>query len=55
MRPETKERADTTIGSVVRGSFTFYQAIAGDLEEGGMKRRRKRRCFQFASVSLKQG
>lgn len=38
MRPETKERADTTAGSVLRGSFTFYQATAGDVEEGGMKR-----------------
>ncbi len=31
MRPETKERADTIIGSVLRGSFTFYQATAGDM------------------------
>lgn len=32
MRPETKERADTNVGSVLRGSFTFYQATAGDME-----------------------
>lgn len=38
MRPETKERADTTVGLVLRGSFTFYQATAGDVEEGGMKK-----------------
>lgn len=25
MRPETKERADTIIGSVLRGSFTLYR------------------------------
>lgn len=31
MRPETKERPDTIIGSVLRGSFTFYQATAGDM------------------------
>lgn len=31
MRPETKERADTITGSVLRGSFTFYQATAGDM------------------------
>lgn len=31
MRLETKERADTIIGSVLRGSFTFYQATAGDM------------------------
>lgn len=34
MRPETKERADTIIGSVLRGSFTFYQATAGDMRWG---------------------
>lgn len=34
MRPETKERADTIIGSVLRGSFTFYQATAGDMGVG---------------------
>lgn len=31
MRPETKERADTIIGSALRASFTFYQATAGDM------------------------
>lgn len=31
MRAETKERADTIICSVLRGSFTFYQATAGDM------------------------
>jgi len=31
MRPETKERADTFIGSVLRGSFTLCQATAGDM------------------------
>lgn len=41
MRPETKERADTTVGPVLRGSFTFYQATAGDVEEGGMRRGRE--------------
>lgn len=65
MRPETKERADTTVGSVLRGSFTFYQATAGDVEEGGMRREReegerrrkrlgKKGCFQFASFSQKK-
>lgn len=34
MRAETKERADTITGSVLRGSFTFYQATAGDMGRG---------------------
>lgn len=38
MRPETKERADTIIGHVLRGSFTLYQATAGDMR--GERRRR---------------
>lgn len=41
MRPETKERADTIIGSVLRGSFTLYQATAGDMR--GERRRWKQR------------
>lgn len=50
MRPETKEGADTAVGSLLRGSFTFYQATAGDVEEGGMKRGgRGGGCFQFVS------
>lgn len=31
MRPETKERADTIIDSVLRGSFTLCRATAGDM------------------------
>lgn len=42
MRPETKERADTITGSVLRGSFTFYQATAGDMR-GGMEAESKQR------------
>lgn len=39
MRPETKEMADTIIGWVLRGSFTFYPATAGDTGgRGGGKR-----------------
>lgn len=38
MRPETKERADTIIGPVLRGSFTFYQATAGDMGGSGWRR-----------------
>lgn len=41
MRPETKERADTIIGSVLRGSFTLYQATAGDMR--GERRRWEQR------------
>lgn len=41
MRPETKERADTIIGSVLKGSFTLYQATAGDMR--GERRRWKQR------------
>lgn len=40
MRPETKERADTIIGSVLRGSFTFHPATAGDMRGGGGERDR---------------
>lgn len=47
MRPETKERPDTIIGSVPRGSFTFYQATAGDMRgerarDGGREEGRER-------------
>lgn len=47
MRPETKERPDTIIGSVLRGSFTFYQATAGDMRgerarDGSREERRER-------------
>lgn len=64
MRPETKERADTIIGSVLRGSFTFHPATAGDmrgrgareteLEERGGGRKKKCVRFQFANISQKQ-
>lgn len=37
MRPETKERADTIIGSALRASFTFYQATAGDMGTWGVR------------------
>lgn len=37
MRPETKERADTIIGSALRASFTFYQATAGDMGMWGVR------------------
>lgn len=37
MRPETKERADTIIGSALRASFTFYQATAGDMGMWGAR------------------
>lgn len=44
MRPETKERADTIIGCVLRGSFTFYPATAGDTGgRGGGKREERER------------
>lgn len=46
MRPESKERPDTIIGSALRASFTFCQATAGDMrgEEGerGRKQRGRR-------------
>lgn len=41
MRPETKERADTSAGSLLRGSFTFYPATAGDMR-GERERGRNR-------------
>lgn len=65
MRPETKERADTIIGSVLRGSFTFYQATAGDMRgerardgnreerkgEREREREEKRKGGSFANIS----
>lgn len=57
MRPETKERADTIIGSVLRGSFTFYQATAGDMRgrEGEIEPREEgRKSWRSGEAALKK-
>lgn len=58
MRPETKERADTIIGYALRGSFTFYQATAGDIrgerwkQNGRERELEKRRGSREKHVSF---
>lgn len=47
MRPETKERADTIIGSVLRGSFTLYQATAGERRRWKQRGRERERAGEM--------